>query len=335
MRAKKLRRMAGYRAGLRSRTYATALLNRPTAPHRTLEVRAADGTRLRVYAYGPEDAKPVVLIHGWTCAIEYWNAQINTFAGEYRVIAYDQRGHGGSELGRGKLTMDVLADDLVAVLDAALAPGERAVLVGHSLGGMTVQAWAARYPERVREQARAVLLTNTASGRLVAETTVLPWFNRTARFLRRKLALPLVVGRLGLGLPILFPPVAPIRWLFARGIMHPGSTRELLDYSMGVVRSCPSLVRAKFGLLLAEMDLGDAARHLSVPTTLLAGEFDHLTPRVHADRIAELLRESGNLERQAVLPTGHLGNVEAYPQFNEELARVLVGARDERIPAAG
>ena len=117
--------------------------------------------------------------------------------------------------------------------------------------------------------------------------------------------------------------------------MHPSSTRELLDYSMGVVRSCPSLVRAKFGLLLAEIDLGDAARHLSVPTTVLAGEFDHLTPRVHADRIAELLRESGNLERQAVLPTGHLGNVEAYPQFNEELARVLVGARDERIPAAG
>ncbi|WP_067653802.1 alpha/beta fold hydrolase [Nocardia harenae] len=335
MRAKTLRRMAGYRARLRSRTYATALLNRPTAPHRTLDVRAADGTRLRVYAYGPENAKPVVLIHGWTCAIEYWNAQINTFAGEYRVIAYDQRGHGGSELGRGKLSMDVLADDLVAVLDAALAPGERAVLVGHSLGGMTVQAWAARYPERVREQARAVLLTNTASGRLVAETTVLPWFNRTVRLLRRKLALPLVVGRIGLGLPILFPPVAPIRWLFLRGIMHPSSTRELLDYSMGVVRSCPSLVRAKFGLLLAEMDLGDAARHLSVPTTVLAGEHDHLTPRVHADRIAELLRESGNLQRQAVLPTGHLGNVEAYPQFNEELARVLAAADDERVRAAG
>lgn len=338
MRAKTPGRMAGYRTRLRSRTYPTALLNRPTAPHRSLDVRAADGAKLRVYAYGPEDGQPIVLIHGWTCAIEYWNAQINTFAGEYRVIAYDQRGHGRSDRGRSALSMDVLADDLAAVLAAALAPEERAVLVGHSLGGMTVQAWAARYPERVRAQARAVLLTNTASGRLVDESTLLPWVAHSVRFLRWRIALRSIIGRVGLGLPLLFPPLAPIRWLFAHSIVHPGSTRELIDYSMGVVRSCPSLVRAKFGMLLAEMELGDAARHLTVPTTVLAGEHDHLTPRVHAQRIAELLRETGSLQREALLPTGHLGNIEAFDQFNAELARVLdaaAAADDRPIPAAG
>ncbi|MEU0501583.1 alpha/beta fold hydrolase [Nocardia sp. NPDC005998] len=312
-----------HRANLRSRTYAIAALNPPTAPYEVVPVVTRDGARLRVHAYGPAHAPAIVLVHGWTCAIEYWNAQINAFAGEYRVIAYDVRGHGESELGSSPLTTDLLADDLAAVLDATLHPGERAVLVGHSLGGMTLQAWAGRYPDRVAKQAGAVLLTNTAPGQLVAETTVVPLFNTPLPLLHLRIPLPHFIGRLGLGAPIVFPPIAPVKWAFTRQIMSPRSAGDVVDYSLAIVRSCPARVRAKFGILLAELDLGESARNLTVPTTILAGEFDDMTPPVHSERIAEMLSETGSLVKYEVLPQGHLGNAEMFDRFNEELALIL------------
>ncbi|MFI9510697.1 alpha/beta fold hydrolase [Nocardia sp. NPDC052566] len=316
-----------HRANLRSRTYATTALNPPTVPHEVIPVLTRDRTALRVHAYGPADRPVLVLVHGWTCCIEYWNAQINAFAGEYRVIAYDQRGHGASELGTSPLTMDLLADDLADVLAATLPPGKRAVLVGHSLGGMTLQAWAGRYPDRVAKQALAVLMTNTAPDRLIAETTVVPVVNRPLPLIKARIPLPFFLGRIGLGLPIVFPPLAPVRWIFARQIMSAYATGDILDYGMAIVRSCPAPVRARFGVLLANMDVGESARNLVVPTTIVAGSLDDLTPEVHSQRIAQMLRETGTLAGYEVLRTGHLGNVEAYEQFNEVLARVLESTR--------
>ncbi|WP_406266945.1 alpha/beta hydrolase [Nocardia sp. NBC_00881] len=316
-----------HRADLRSRTYQTAALNPPTVAHEVIPIRTRDGARLRVHAYGSADRTVIVLIHGWTCCLEYWNPQINAFAGDYRVIAYDQRGHGESEYGSSELSIDLLADDLAAVLDAALAPGQRAVLVGHSLGGMTLQAWAGRYPDRVSKQALAALLTNTAPDRLILETTVVPLLNRPLRLLQLKVPLPFLFGRFGLGAPMFFPPIAPMRWLFARQIMSTAAKGDVVEFSMAIVRSCGVRVRSKFGFLLATMDVGESARLLVVPTTVLAGEFDDMTPPVHSQRIVEMLRATGSSVRYQVLPTGHLGNVEAYERFNEELARLLAAVR--------
>ncbi|MEU1983587.1 alpha/beta hydrolase [Nocardia sp. NPDC019395] len=318
-----------HRAALRTRGgYRNAALNPPSVEHEVIDVRAADGARLRVHAYGPRDAQPVVLVHGWTCSLEYWNPQINAFAGEYRVIAFDLRGHGESEFGAPEqLDCHLLADDLCAVLDAILRPGQRAVLVGHSMGAMTLQAWAGKYPQRVLDQAVAVLLTNTGPHSLVAETTVVPFFNRRLALLNRVWPLPMWLGRGGLSARIVFPPVAPVRWIFARQIMTLAADPEVIEFGMNIARSCRSWVRSEFGRLLAEMDLGDAARHLAVPTTVIAGTADDMTPAVHAEQIAEWLRESGNLARFVLLPTGHLGNLEEIDRFNEILGEVLVSVR--------
>ncbi len=81
------------------------------------------------------------------------------------------------------------------------------------------------------------------------------------------------------------------------------ATGDVVDYSLAVVRSCPARVRAKFG----ELDLGESARNLVVPTTIPACAFDDIAPPVHAERIAEMLRETGSLVKYAVLPQGHLG----------------------------
>ena len=148
-----------------------ALLAEPQVLHDEVEVVTDDGARLHVRAYGDPDADVLVLSHGWTCSTAFWAAQIRELATDHRVITYDQRGHGRSPASPACST-DALADDLVAVLKATLAPGEKAVLAGHSMGGMTVLAASAR-PE-VKEHAAAVLLCSTGASRLVAESTVVP-----------------------------------------------------------------------------------------------------------------------------------------------------------------
>src|SRR6202046_2272667 len=119
-------------------------------PSRTVEVRSADGTRLHTEVFGPEDGYPIVLAHGITCAIRAWAYQIAELANDYRVIAFDHRGHGRSGVPRSNgYSLKHLASDLDSVLDATLAPHERAVLAGHSMGGITIAAWSARYRHKV------------------------------------------------------------------------------------------------------------------------------------------------------------------------------------------
>src|SRR6201997_3334355 len=104
---------------------------------RTVPVRAPDGTRLHTEVFGPENGYPIVLSHGITCAIREWAYQITDLATDYRVIAFDHRGHGQSGVPRrGGYSLKHLASDLNSVLEATLAPHERAVLAGHSMGGI-------------------------------------------------------------------------------------------------------------------------------------------------------------------------------------------------------
>ncbi|NEA01847.1 alpha/beta hydrolase, partial [Streptomyces sp. SID10116] len=145
----------------------------PVAARETTAV-SADGARIHVEVHGPEGAPAVVLAHGWTCSTAFWAAQIRDLCTDHRVIAYDQRGHGRSvapSAADGYSTR-ALADDLEAVLAQTLAPGEKAVLVGHSMGGMTIMAAGDR--AGVREHAAAVLLCSTGSSALVAEALVVP-----------------------------------------------------------------------------------------------------------------------------------------------------------------
>src|ERR1700744_6123909 len=134
-------------------------------PSRTVEVRSADGTRLHTEVFGPEDGYPIVLAHGITCAIRAWTYQIAELAQHYRVIAFDHRGHGRSGVPRrGHYGLSYLAADVDAVLDATLAPGEHALIAGHSMGGMAIAAWSDHYRHKVPSRADAVALINTTNG---------------------------------------------------------------------------------------------------------------------------------------------------------------------------
>ena len=160
-----------------SRRSARTLGSLPAAlpPSRTVPVHAPDGTRLHTQVFGPEDGYPLVLAHGITCAIRVWAYQIAELATDYRVIAFDARGHGRSGLPRrGGYSLTHLASDLDAVLEATLAPGERAVIAGHSMGGMAIAAWSDQYRHKVEARADAVALINTTTGDLLREVRLLP-----------------------------------------------------------------------------------------------------------------------------------------------------------------
>jgi pimeloyl-ACP methyl ester carboxylesterase len=88
---------------------------------------------------------PIVLVHGWSCDRSYLAPQFEHFSARHAVAALDLRGHGDSgvpEPARGTYEIDALADDVLAVADAA--GFDRPVIVGHSLGGVTALACAAR-----------------------------------------------------------------------------------------------------------------------------------------------------------------------------------------------
>ncbi|WP_089102188.1 alpha/beta fold hydrolase [Streptomyces hyaluromycini] len=306
-------------------THVTTGPYAPPAPARELTVVSADGARLHVEVHGPEDAPPVVLAHGWTCSTAFWAAQTRELAVDHRVIAYDQRGHGRSPASPACSTR-ALADDLEAVLTQTLARGERAVIVGHSMGGMTVMAAAAR--PRFREHAAAVLLCSTGSSRLVAESRVLPL---RAGGLRTWLTARVLASRAPLG------PVTPVaRRILKYVTMGPGSAPHMVEACARIVHACPRAVRHAWARVLAQLDLDHGVRELRVPTAIVTGAADRLTPPVHARAlIAALPHPLGLTELPGM---GHMTPVEAPELVNgkiRELVTAYVTGAPEEAGADG
>src|SRR5699024_6713555 len=141
-----------------------------TVPREDGTVRTPDGAGLRVVESGPTDAAAtLVLVHGWTQDDRTWDAVRSELAArfpavtaELRVLRYDLRGHGGSDpAGAGTATIEQLADDLAGVLRSR-APSGPVVLVGHSMGGMTIMTLVARHPGLVRERVAGAVFVATA-----------------------------------------------------------------------------------------------------------------------------------------------------------------------------
>ena len=292
------------------------LLRTPNLRPDVTEILTDDGATLYVRAYGPVDGDPIVLSHGWTCSTEYWYPQVNALADEYRVITYDQRGHGRSTVGSLALGPDVLADDLSEVLKATVREDQKAVLVGHSMGGMSIMAWAGRHPDEVKKYASAVLLASTACDRLIAETTVVPLPNRFPR-------VPVPVGRavLSTPVPLVSSPVMTRALQYVS--MSPNASRAEVQFCENIVRDCKPRIRGGWGAALSGLDIHEALDNLDVPTTVLVGSMDRLTPPVHARKLARVLDEAGHLERLIVLPgVGHMSSVESIDEFDKEIVRL-------------
>ncbi|MFD0350017.1 alpha/beta fold hydrolase [Kitasatospora aburaviensis] len=222
----------------------------PLRPVEQLDVRSADGIRLHVEVHGQPGAPTVVLAHGWTCSTRFWAPVIRRLVDRYRVVAYDQRGHGRSEIPPSavRYSTRALAEDLSAVLTRTVPAGERALLAGHSMGGMTIMAAGGR-PE-VAERTAAAVLVSTGPSDLIAELRVLPGVVRSPG-LRRFLHRQVLRSRLPLG------PVGPAsRSVLKYATMGAGSPDGPVEAAARIVHSCPTGVRAAWAGVLGSSTSG-------------------------------------------------------------------------------
>lgn len=303
------------------RTAQQSVARRAHEPGRPLDVRGPDGNRLHTRLHGPDDAPTLVLVHCWTGTQELWHKQIAELAGELRIVAYDHRGHGLSDPGPGgDYSLEALAGDLDAVIDAALPGDGRPLLAGHSLGAMTIAAWADLSAGHVAKRARGAALISTGLDELLGDHKVAP-------------ALPGPFATLhgGISAAILEWP-ASIRGLplpLARaGVAHmalgPGPRDEDIDLVTRTALDCRTQARARCGRSMARMDLLSALDELEIPTIVVAGERDLMTPITHAERIEHALPRSLGLRVEP--EAGHMTPLESPELVNDALRELAAAA---------
>jgi pimeloyl-ACP methyl ester carboxylesterase len=294
---------------------------------RPLTVTSSDGTELHVELFGAEEGPTLVLVHGWTEALRYWVYVIRQLSDQFRIVAYDLRGHGRSARAPdGDYSLARFGDDLEAVLEATVPVGERAVVAGHSLGGMSIAAWAEHHDVSARVGGAALLFTGI--GGLVGGQLVIH-VPRFAQALADPVARYGFLGARG-SLPRISTPVsyAAIRYV----AFGPDATPAQVAFFEKMLVACPSEVRSRTGLAMQEMDLYHVLPRLTVPTLVMDGEDDKLTPPSHARRIAE---ELPNLFELIVLPnTGHMGPLEHPDEVCDALRRLVLEAGRDSVAAA-
>ena len=296
-------------------------------PSRTVKVRAADGTRLHTEVFGPEDGYPIVLAHGITCAIRVWHEQINDLSRHYRVIAYDHRGHGRSGIpDRSGYSLDHLAADLDAVLAATLRPGERAVIAGHSMGGIAISSWADRHRDRVAERADAVALINTTTGDLLEEINLL----RVPSLLSagRSVAARRMIRAFG-GAPLIRGAQPGSRWFVTLMAVGGEADPAIADFVHELFATTPPAGRGAWARVLVD-EMGP--RHidlsgLTVPTLVIGSTKDRLLPMCQARKIAQA---APNLVDLVEMPGGHCAILEHPEAVNSHLRSLVESVLAER-----
>ncbi|MEV8455199.1 alpha/beta hydrolase [Streptomyces sp. NPDC052095] len=297
---------------------------------------AAPGTRRR-RLFGRKDPAPVTVVfsHGYCLNQDSWHFQRAALRGLVRTVHWDQRSHGRSERGRAQadgvpLGIDQLGRDLKAVIDAA-APEGRLVLVGHSMGGMTMMALAARYPGLIRDRVAAVAFVGTSSGRLGEVTYGLPVAGVNA--VRR--VLPGVLRALGSQAELVERGRRATADLFAGLIKRYSFGSRDVDpaverFAERLIESTPIDVVAEFYPAFTEHDESAALPAFrSVPVLILAGDKDLITPSSHSEAIADQLPDA---ELVIVPDAGHLVMLEHPETVTDRLADLLV--RVGAVPAA-
>ncbi|MFU8872977.1 alpha/beta fold hydrolase [Micromonospora sp. SL4-19] len=289
-----------------------------------LEVRLPDGVRLHVVVTGPVDAEATaVLLHGWTLDGSSWHRQLEglraRFGDRVRVVTYDARGHGRSScMALRTATLAQLGDDLVAVLDQ-IVPLGKVVLVGHSMGGMTVMEYAHRHPAHFAARtAGLVFVSTTAEGHT---HTVYGLSPRIARLIRLAETTGAgVLARCGSWRPprALLRALRPsIRWLLFGDRCDPADIRLVTSaVAHASLRSIGGF-RASIGAQ-HRLDTLTALGHL--PAAALVGDRDRLTPPPCAESIAAALPAT---ELTVCPGAGHMLMMERPDEVNGALAAVL------------
>ncbi|MER7132492.1 alpha/beta fold hydrolase [Streptosporangium saharense] len=294
-----------------------------------VRVTTSDGVSLYAEVDGSETSPlTVVLCHGYTLNLDSWHYQRRDLRESYRLVLWDQRAHGRSpRAGAAGSTIDRLGDDLAEVIEA-LVPGP-CVLVGHSMGGMTVMALAERYPELFGDKIKGVALISTSAGKLAEISLGLPAL--LSRAVHK--VTPSTVALLGRGGSLVDKGRQAgndLAFLLLRhlGFGDPRSVSPtVVDFAESMIRSTPFEVIADFYPALMSHDKLSALGVLDdVPTSIIVGDKDWLTPIEHSRAIAAALPRAQLTE---VPGTSHLIQLERPTVVNDALRDLLKRAAAE------
>ncbi|WBB74502.1 alpha/beta hydrolase [Micromonospora sp. WMMD1128] len=292
------------------------------------ELEMPDGTDIHVEVVEP--TRPVaghptvVLVHGFCLDMGTFHFQRKMLAdrGDYRVVAYDQPGHGRSgRLETGEYDLAALGRTLRRVLDE-VAPEGPLVLVGHSMGGMTIMALAELCPELFGDRVVGTVLMATSGG-LAAET---------------KLVAPALLGRVGA--PVLHMmsnatryggtvidkarrSTSNVAWLLTRryGFGTPKPSPALVSYvEMMNSRTSADTVTRYLRTLATHSRFPALAALAGTPVLVIVGDKDMITPVTHSEEIVRRLPEA---EFVQIHDSGHVVMLEHADEVNAALARFL------------
>ena len=284
---------------------------------RTFTVVTPDGALLRVQEYAAAPAPEgstrdvsaavptVVLAHGWTLTRASWLPVVDRLVtAGVRVVTYDQRGHGESSPLQDRPSVRMLGDDLAAVLDV-VAPRQPVVLGGHSMGGMTVMAYAGLHPDDFRSRVVGTVLVATSAGNLQ---------HRVRTLGARAMAVASRMPRIPAGR---FVTMRSQRRLLFGADADPSQVQLTRD----MVASTPLPTMGGFFGAFGEHDESEALTQLTgIPTVVLVGDHDRLTPPAHGQRLIELVPHA---ELRILAGRGHMLVYEATDEVVDAFHTVL------------
>jgi len=278
----------------------------PTSYLSQTHLNRPDGTQLVLYHHEPRHTADLtlVLVHGWSASARVWDSMLDDLAADarLRIITYDQRGHGASTAGHNAPSINVLADDLDAVLTAT-NPDAPAVLVGHSMGSMTLLAYAASKPHRLSHDIAGILLVSASGGRMDPRQPGHPPLTRAIGTARNALAEVCV-----------------------RAPRPTGHLRHLVQPSTDP--RPPTDIAAEWYRAILRFDVtGQLAALQRIPVHLVTGALDRVIPPIHTCRLAAQLPHARLHVAEGV---GHCLPTERPLLLLSLLAELLAQIRHER-----
>ncbi|HEY9167706.1 MAG TPA: alpha/beta fold hydrolase [Candidatus Kryptonia bacterium] len=247
--------------------------------------------------YGSNKTKAVTFIHGFPFSKSMWDEQAALLSGDHFVLTFDVRGHGGSEVGNGQYLIEFFVDDLIRLLDHLQI--KKTILCGLSMGGYVALRAVDREPSRF-------------SGLVLSDTKATPDTN--AAKLNRVNQIRTILS----GNKSQFAE-EQVKALFAPESIE-NKKSEVKKIRTTILSTDENGLVGALIALASRMDMTENLGKISVPTLILVGEKDKVTPPSDAEFMRSRIPNS---KLMVIHGAGHISNMENSPGFNSALVDFL------------